>query len=79
MKVTVRQKSISSSSKMRLYLDSYRSKNERYKEKLELWSLMLSIQTLRRKTNLITANYAENNLYIYRINQNQDGSLHSSA
>ncbi len=34
---------------------------------------------LAEKTTIITANYAENNLYIYRIDQNQDGNLYSST
>lgn len=42
-------------------------------------SLKVRKKNLRRITGLITANYAENNLYIYRIEQNQDGNLYSST
>jgi site-specific recombinase XerD len=38
MKVTLRQKPFSNGTKLRYYLDIYRSKNERYKETLKLWS-----------------------------------------
>lgn len=58
MKVTVRQKPMSNGSKMRLYLDIYRSKNERYKEKLELWLYTNPSSTIERTHNTNTRNKA---------------------
>ncbi len=58
MKVTVRQKPMSNGSKMRLYLDIYRSKNERYKEKLELWLYTNPSSTIERTHSTNTRNKA---------------------
>jgi len=72
MKVTVRQKPIENGSKIRLYLDIYRSKNERYKEKLELWLYANPSSPLERTHNTNTKNKA-NQIAAKRTLELQDG------